>query len=336
VPFAATPPAPPSRASLARAGLRNLLARVLADATEELWTIGVLDVPVAELVGGGFDPRRIRWLEPPEGGLLADPAAWPLEDGTTVVLAEGLAFEEDVGRIVALGLAPDGSAASPCRTVLRRPCHLSYPQLVDGGNGTVYCLPEMWQAGRVQLFRADPFPNRWVEDRVLLDGVGGVDPTLFHDGERYWLFLADQDDEPDGRLFLHHSPSLAGPWQAHPRNPVKTDLRSSRPAGPLFAHDGALFRPAQDCTETYGGAVVINRVLTLTPEDFAETPVARLAPDPSGPFPHGLHTLAPAGRLTLVDGKRHVLSWRRAARSLVAAARKRLRRPRQRRQVTPA
>ena len=92
-------------------------------------------------------------------------------------------------------------------------------------------------------------------------------------------------------------------------SPVKADLRGSRPAGPLFVADGQLIRPAQDCTTTYGAAVILQRVLRLTPTEFVEEPVARLAPDPRGPLPDGLHTLTAAGPVTLVDGKRHF--WRR-------------------------
>ena len=96
-------------------------------------------------------------------------------------------------------------------------------------------------------------------------------------------------------------------------NPVKCDLRSSRPAGPLFAHEGALYRPAQDGSITYGGAVAVNRVVTLTPTEFAEETINVLRPEPSGPFPHGLHTLTGVGGVTLVDGKRHARSFKRLA-----------------------
>jgi hypothetical protein len=72
--------------------------------------------------------------------------------------------------------------------------------------------------------------------------------------------------------------------------------------------DGALYRPAQDCSVTYGGAVVINRIERMTPEEFSEQVVTRLAPAADGPYPHGLHTLSSAGNVTLVDGKRHILS----------------------------
>jgi hypothetical protein len=54
--------------------------------------------------------------------------------------------------------------------------------------------------------------------------------------------------------------------------------------------------------------VVINRIVTLTPTDFQETPAAVVEPDPAGPYPAGLHTLSAAGSGTLIDSKRLVFS----------------------------
>ena len=39
-----------------------------------------------------------------------------------------------------------------------------------------------------------------------------------------------------------------------------------------------LYRPTQDCSRHYGGAVVIQRIDVLTTEWFHETPVARIEP----------------------------------------------------------
>jgi len=69
-----------------------------------------------------------------------------------------------------------------------------------------------------------------------------------------------------------------------------------------------LYRPAQDCSRTYGGRVIINRVLTLTPLAFRETQVATVEPDRTGRYPAGLHTLSQVGDITLIDGKRVVFS----------------------------
>ena len=76
-----------------------------------------------------------------------------------------------------------------------------------------------------------------------------------------------------------HAPSLEGPWHPHPRNPIVSDVRGARPAGP-FIHDGdRLLRPAQDCSGRYGRAVVFKEVLELSPTDYREVEVARLEPD---------------------------------------------------------
>src|SRR6185436_19157488 len=114
-------------------------------------------------------------------------------------------------------------------------------------------------------------------------------------------------------LFIFHAMDLFGPWAAHPLNPVKADLRSARPAGPLFEHNGALYRPAQDCSRAYGGAIALNRIRVLSATDFVEETVSVLEPDPRGPFPDGLHTLMGVGNITLVDGKRHARSFKRLA-----------------------
>jgi hypothetical protein len=293
------------RVRLPTAWIRNILVRAVQEITREHWTVGVIAAPIQQ-VCQSFDPATIRWLEAPPDGFLADPFGLARADGTLVILAEALSWQDGRGRIVAFELRPDGTQTPP-RDVFAFTSHASYPQLIEH-EGAVYCIPETLAQGRVQLFRADPFPYRWVPDTVLLESFPGADATVrFHDS-RWWLFVGNHDDQDEAKLFVFYAADLRGPWRPHAANPVKCDLRSARPAGSLFMMDGALYRPAQDCSVTYGGAVVINRIERLTPEVFVERPVRRLAPAALGPYPHGLHTLSDAGNVTLVDGKRHVLS----------------------------
>ena len=86
---------------------------------------------------------------------------------------------------------------------------------------------------------------------------------------------------------------------------MKTNLRNSRPAGNVFVHEGQLYRPSQDCRDSYGGALCINRIDELNIERFRETPVRWISPDPAGPYPNGFHTLSGNAQFSLVDGKRH-------------------------------
>jgi hypothetical protein len=87
-------------------------------------------------------------------------------------------------------------------------------------------------------------------------------------------------------------------------NPVKTDVRSSRPAGAFVRVDGELYRPAQDCALRYGSAIAINRVVALDEQRFREEVAFVLRPDPNGPFPDGMHTINGLGDVTVIDGQR--------------------------------
>jgi hypothetical protein len=102
----------------------------------------------------------------------------------------------------------------------------------------------------------------------------------------------------DDELHLYHARELLGEWQPHRRNPVKSDARSTRPAGRTYWRNGALHRPAQICAPRFGAGLAIQRVLRLTPEDYAERQVARVLPQ-AGIL--GLHTVNRAGPLTVID-----------------------------------
>jgi hypothetical protein len=106
-------------------------------------------------------------------------------------------------------------------------------------------------------------------------------------------------------LYVWTAEDLRGPWRPHPGNPVKTDVSSSRPGGAPFWNDGKLYRPAQDGRNSYGGALAINRIESLSMDDFREVTVRRIAPNPAWPYPHGVHTLNGLNGLSVIDAKRH-------------------------------
>ncbi len=306
------------RVRLPAALARNVGRRIRQELTREQWRIGIIEQPIWRLAGA-FDPAAIQWLDVPFEGFVADPFGRAGPDGSLTILAEAFPWKEKRGRIAAIERRRDGTLAI-APTSLSLDCHLSYPHIIEH-DGEIYCIPECCARQRVQLFRAVEFPGRWVPDCVLLDGFAGADATVIRYQERWWMFTCNHADQDEAKLFVFHSAELRGPWIPHALNPVKCDLRSSRPAGtPYLGEDGSLYRPAQDCSQVYGGALAINRVTRLTPDEFQEEVAARLRPDSAGPCPDGLHTLSAAGDLTLVDGKRH-----ERVRALIAAALNRMR-----------
>ena len=268
----------------------------------EEWSIGVVEAPIAAFLEP-TDRLEVRWLRPPgDGRFVADPFGVEF-DGAAHIVYEDFDYRSSKGTIATMPATAE-QAPSPPVQAIELPVHASYPYLlVDGGE--IYCIPETHEAREVSLYRAIEFPIRWEESATLVKGVAALDSTVFvHDG-RWWLACTDQEAGKDLHLFLWHAPALRGPWEPHPLNPVKTDVRSSRPAGTPFVHRGVLYRPAQDCSTSYGGGIVVNRVVRLTTTDFLEEFAIRIEPFVDGPFPNGIHTLSSVGDLTLIDSKRY-------------------------------
>jgi len=261
------------------------------------WTVGVADVPIESFLSGDLPP--IKWVaEQGRTRYLADPFGIDTDSGL-IVLAEDYDHKEHRGVISALNVDGDETA----RQVLDVGVHASYPYTFTQED-TIYCVPEAYQTGQVGLYKATRFPDEWELVGSLLDDVKALDPTVFQHQDRWWLFCSLHGSDSNTKLHVYHAPNLEGPWESHWLNPVKTDIRSSRPAGTPFTHEGDLYRPAQDGSSSYGGGVTITRIDELTPERFSEVVVATITPSPSGKYKDGIHTISAAGSRTVVDGRR--------------------------------
>ena len=205
------------------------------------------------------------------------------------------------GAISYVEIQADGLPSEP-RPALSTDHHLAYPFLFRWQDG-LYMIPAT-RTG-MELYRCEAFPDRWRLEHETFGDVRVNDPTLLIEGGRVWLFAnvvragAKQNEE----LHLFWSDSPVGDWTPHPANPVICDVRSARPAGRLFTRDGALLRPAQDCSERYGHATVFNRIELLSETEYREIPTARIEPDWL-PGNLGTHTYNTGPGLEIVDGYR--------------------------------
>jgi hypothetical protein len=268
----------------------------------ERWTVGLVPAGIAEILQRARLPDPVWLVGQPRDRFYADP--FPLRrDGDRVhVLVEDYRYRERRGRVTELEVGPGGELLA-ARDRLTPAHHVSYPFLLRDGARLV-CVPEAARAGRAVTFDYDPDRDVWRPGGTLLDGVAAVDPTLVRHEGRWWLFCTRWNDADQTDLHVFSASDWRGPWEPHPLNPVKSDARSSRPAGAFFEVDGALYRPAQNCARRYGAALCINRVVELSARRFREEPVAALTPSPASPWPSGLHTINSVDGLTVVDGLR--------------------------------
>ncbi len=275
----------------------------------DIWNVGFVQRPPdtgAALQRGAALPqlRNIAWLPPrPARRYLADPFSYTFQ-GRRYLLLEDYAYARpERGQIVRLAL-PAGPAGLVLEKQLAGDQHFSYPCVVTVG-GDTYCIPESYAAKACRLYRLQA-DGTWGFARVLIDQRAVVDPTVFLYNGTWWLFFTDHAEGSNLKLFAYYATDFDGEWRPHALNPLKCDVTSARPAGPPFMLAGQLYRPAQDCSQTYGGAVTLNQVLALSPATFQEQPVGQLRPDPQSPYPAGLHHLVVEDDLLIIDAKKRV------------------------------
>jgi hypothetical protein len=241
---------------------------------------------------------------PPPGHFYADPFPVRHDDDRDAILFEDYLRSRDQGVLAYVDIDRNARASAPM-PALELDTHLSYPFVFQHG-GDLYMVPETRRLNRVQLMRAVDGLTGWKPTRTLIEAMALTDSTLLLSGGRVWLFGALAIDEGAAldELHLFSAPSLDGEWVPHPLNPIVSDIRSARPAGALFEHNGALIRPAQDCSRSYGWRIVLNRVDVLTEDAYSETAIGHL--EPTDRRITRTHTYNASAGYEAVDGLRTV------------------------------
>lgn len=245
---------------------------------------------------------RFAALHPPRDRYWADPM--PLfHDGQWHIFFEDFRQAGGLGRISVISFDRNHEPQSP-RDALVRPYHLSYP-FVFHWDDRLWMIPETASTRAVELYECVDFPDQWQLRRRFLENRYIVDATLERHGDAWYLF-ANEAENPGASswtetfLYVNEGDLLNGSWKPHPQNPIRSDVTCARPAGPLFQARETLFRPAQDCSLRYGGAMAIHEITELSPGGYAEQIVDRIHPDWE-PGLQGTHTFAYRPGLTVID-----------------------------------
>ncbi len=252
---------------------------------------------------GGMENFRI--AVPPKDRYWADP--FPVSVGSRqCIFFEEYLFHEQKAHISCVEVGPRGEWGSPV-AVVQRDYHMSYP-LLFRFEDALYMLPETGANRTIEVYRCHSFPYVWRFERVIMENIVAADSTIrFIDG-LWWMFtsLGSPDRSQFNELWVFYSDHPFGRWRPHRLNPVQFDARFARGAGNLFEWRGAIHRPAQNCSRTYGENIHIRRINELSPRFFQEEEVCSILPIWTKNVER-IHTLNWSGDLTVVDGFR----WRR-------------------------
>lgn len=239
------------------------------------------------------------WLADDRQRYFADP--FPFEhEGRLYLFCEEFPYATGKGVISVAALDRQGRAETP-RVVLEADCHLSYPVVFRHG-GKIWMMPESSGGDRLDLYRAERFPDRWVRDRVLIDGLAISDATPFAAKDKWWLLatISEEGGSSWDCLSLFTAADPLGPWTRCGDGPVLVDASCARPAGLVQTIGGELWRPAQDCVGGYGKGVALCRIDHVGEDGFRQTVAARLGPPPGAAL-DGAHTLNIGGGFEFID-----------------------------------
>jgi hypothetical protein len=304
---------PPRNGDMARF-LGNRAARMAGIAVKALfrhqtWQVGIRAAgPQICDPAGEASVRGFRWFTPAPGHYWADPFIVPWR-GKHFLFVEDFTFAKRVhlgelnlrdgrGVISCAEVLPSGELG-PMEEVLHAGCHLSYPMVFPDGD-EMYLVPESGHDQQVALYRATRFPGGWEKVAVLFDQCRAVDTTVHHQDGTWWFFTTVSDGHGSLKLLLFYADSLTGEWHQHPSNPISSDARFCRGAGPIIQQGGRWLRPSQSCVPSYGHSFALNEIVELTRSGYRERPWRVVEPDPALGL-LGTHQYSRCDRFEVID-----------------------------------
>jgi hypothetical protein len=238
------------------------------------------------------------WIEPTKGHFWADPFLFE-QQGRRWVFFEDYVYAKERGFIACAEISPEGQLLSPSTSLEHPECHYSYPYVFQDGP-ELFMIPESYESGRVDLYRCDQFPDKWVLQKTMLEGKF-VDTSVWKQDGLWWMLTTRA--EPDSRsscLFLFFAERLTGDWHFHPCNPISTDVRNNRGAGRIFSSAHRLIRPSQSCSPVYGYSFSLQEITTLSTSDYREHPIREFRPETM--HKQATHTYNCLSGIEIIDG----------------------------------
>ncbi len=263
------------------------------------WNIGVLYQPIASLLGDR-PSLNVRWLPSPSSGQgRATPFGYAAEEQLNVLYEKN---DRRTGKSEISRLRPKrDNVLKRSRTMLKSEAHLTYPFVIEQ-DGRTHVLIGPGTSGGVDLFAINP-ANDGLEPVGTLLNEPLCAPTLFTYNGKWWL-MGTRAPHEHSALHIYHASRFEGPYRPHALQPVKQDVRSARPAGTPFVHEGTLYRPALDASST--ARVCLMKVTRLDEYGFEEEIVRTIGPLKGSAWSEGIGTLSAVGEITLISGVRTV------------------------------
>lgn len=261
---------------------------------QNAWTIGFVEGDESVFVED--KPFEVHWVKNPYSDRwFADPFILDVTDSYIYVLVEEFYDPIFRGRISKLTINRKGYSIEKSECVLELPTHLSFPSIRRGGK-KIFIIPENSESGQSVEYEYEPNTNKCEKSRVICEkpltdailtnlfGNELIFTTIFPSHDKLEVFSKNEDEE-----FFHKEDTVS----------FEEDI--ARNAGDWFEYKGDIYRPAQDCTKVYGGAIILQKVIK-NEKGFTFENIKRIE-STSAKYNIGCHTLNTYKGITVLDAK---------------------------------
>ncbi len=248
------------------------------------------------------DMSRFKKIKTPNAFFWADPFVID-KDNKSYIFFEDYVYKTGKGHISVIEYDHGSGKLSEPTVVIDTDYHQSYPFIFEHED-EIYMIPEGSKDKDVKLYRAVEFPYKWEVQRVLMKDVEAVDVTLFFHNDKWWMFtnmIEKSGQSLNEELYIFYCDDfLKDEWKPHAKNPIISDIRSSRPAGKIISYKNDFYRPSQNSAGGYGYSTNFNKIIKLNTKEYKEEFISEITPD----FIEGIkavHTYNSSEKLTVID-----------------------------------
>lgn len=252
---------------------------------EQNWKVLLFEEDGSKIIKELQVPKRL--------GFIADPFVVKM-DNCYLVLVEFFDSRKKKGRIDYFILDQNFEILDE-GVSLEETFHLSYPNVFEY-HKEFYVIPEMAKSKRQTIYKLNS-DGKLIKVKDIISNVSISDPTILHHDNKWWLFGSCNENE----LNIWYSDDPFQEWLAHPLNPVKVDVKASRPAGEIYFDENKLIRPTQDISNFYGERVHLNRIQKLSINEFSENHDKTIDTSSFNIKSNGIHTINSCEGVKIVD-----------------------------------
>ena len=269
----------------------------------EKWTIGVIDQSIEQLM----KEKKLRKVtfhsRVPKNSFYADPFAIAQKEHIRLFF-ENYSYKTLIGKISTISFNKESHQFGEVHDLIEEPYHLAFPFILKRDQ-EIFILPETSISGKQWFYRYDLNTNTAKKQDIFIE-KDCVDAIVFQHEGLEWLFCGLKTQLPNTLLFAYYrGDAKNGLWTPHQQNPIISDARGARMAGPIIKYNGSLIRFSQKNNLYYGEGIRVNRIIDLSPTCYKEEELFLIDASSLPKYNRGMHSIFVCQKHIVIDAKRY-------------------------------